>query len=539
MQRSLSAHRADDMAFGALEDLAIRVRVFGFRMAALDIRQHAASHNAVLDHLFRGWGIHNAFGTLSAAERETLLSRELRHISRRGLPAEGLPPAEAVTFAAFTLLARLADGPAPDQFGPYLLSMTRSCADLLGVLLLMREAGLYRKGRESLMDIAPLFETSDDLAASPSVMDRLFRDPSYRDHLRLRERKQEIMLGYSDSNKESGYLASKWALYRAQTGLAQTADRHQVTLTLFHGRGGSVGRGGGPAHAAILAQPPGTVRGRIKITEQGEVVSDHYAEAAGARRHLSQVFSAVLEASFPPKSRGPKAEWLALLEKAAVRSRSLYRALLETPGFEDYFRSATPIQEIGRHRLGSRPASRGSGGLESLRAIPWVFAWMQSRHGLQGWYGMGAALQEAARQDRRASQRLRTMYGHWPFFKDLVDNAQMILAKTDMAAARRNTALVPDPDLAKRIFWILESEHGATDAWVRWVAGVDRLLDNDKPLQESIRRRVPFMEPLSFIQVELLKRLRALPEGHPGRQALEETLLLAINGLAAALKSTG
>jgi len=358
--------------------------------------------------------------------------------------------------------------------------------------------------------------------------------------LKLRKDVQEIMLGYSDSNKESGYLSANWALYRAQSDLTRLAESHQVSLRLFHGRGGSVGRGGGPASQAILAQPPGTLKGRLKITEQGEVISDHYSEELTARWHLEQILNAVLRGSFPPREVIPKAEWKQIMDKLARRSFETYDSLVYGhPRFPEFFHGATPINEISRHRIGSRPASRADDtAIGNLRAIPWVFAWMQSRFTLPGWFGMGSAIEEYLRSDPRGLTVLQEMYSQWPFFQTVLDNAQMILAKADMDIARRYADLVPDASLRREIFDLIRAEYDRTVSVICQVAQVREPLEKDPLLSESIKRRNPYIDPLSFIQIELTNRLRRQPTGEE-RRDLEDAILLTINGIAAGLKNTG
>ena len=367
---------------------------------------------------------------------------------------------------------------------------------------------------------------------------------------------QEVMIGYSDSNKDVGFVAANWALYQAQRALRDLAAREGIELRLFHGRGGAIGRGGGPANQAILAQPPGSVGGQIKITEQGEVISDRYGMPDLARRHLEQVVNAVLLAGFAPREDAPP-EWEQALERLAGIARGHYRALVyEHPDFLRYFRSATPIAEISRLKIGSRPASRKhSDRIEDLRAIPWVFSWMQSRHTLPGWYGLGFALEtfisssefsvlssELNNADDETQnsklELLQHMYAEWPVFRAMIDNAQMILGKADLHIAERYAELAPEPRVAEAIFGAVRAEYERTSTMVCKVAKIRHLLDNSPVLQKSIARRNPYVDPLSYIQIELLRRLRAAPEG-PDHTALEDVILLSISGIAAGLKNTG
>jgi phosphoenolpyruvate carboxylase len=371
--------------------------------------------------------------------------------------------------------------------------------------------------------------------------------PLYREHLRLRGDTQEIMLGYSDSSKEGGFASANWALYRAQVELDAVARRHGVRLRLFHGRGGAVGRGGGPAGEAILAQPPGTLNGQIKVTDQGEMISDRYLDPRTAHRHLEQVVNAVLRAGFPETLSPPDPAWVAAMEQIAATARRAYRGLIyDNPEFLTYFREATPIAEISRLRIGSRPASRrNSARIEDLRAIPWVFSWMQSRHTLPGWFGLGSGLaafvgaRESGESDAHSRLTLlRSMYRQWPFFTTLLDNAQMIMAKADMGIARQYADLVGDQALAGRIFDVIAAEFALTRQMILAVAEVDELLGATPVLQRAIQQRNPYVDPLSYIQLELLRRLRV--EADPATQErIETTVLMSINGVAAGLKNTG
>jgi phosphoenolpyruvate carboxylase len=391
-------------------------------------------------------------------------------------------------------------------------------------------------------------------------MTACLRLPAYREHLRLRGNVQEIMIGYSDSNKDVGFVAANWALYQAQRALRDLAAREGIGLRLFHGRGGAIGRGGGPANQAILSQPPGSVGGQIKITEQGEVIADRYGLPALAHRHLEQVVNAVLRAGFAPQGDAP-AEWERALEQLAEIARQHYRALVyDHPSFKPYFRTATPIAEISRLKIGSRPASRrNSDRIEDLRAIPWVFSWMQSRHTLPGWYGLGHALdtfirgqgsgvrsqetQTETTPDPRSPtpdplSLLQEMYANWMFFRTMIDSAQMILGKADMHIAERYAELVPDREVAETIFGAVREEHERTSRMICQVARIERLLDRSPVLQKSIARRNPYIDPMSYVQIELLRRLRADPQG-PDHAALEDAILLSISGIAAGLKNTG
>jgi phosphoenolpyruvate carboxylase len=540
IEASLRAASGAAVAEGQLHDLIRTVEVFGLHTATLDIRQHSARHAEAFQEIFAQTGLCADYLALDEPERVALLSRELA--SRRPLiPAHlgySAPTAEIVQ--TFRAVAAILEQLSPAAIESYIISMTEGVSDILEALLLAKEASLYQPGKASRLNIVPLFETGSDLAGAGYVLDTILRDEAYRAHLALRGDTQEVMLGYSDSNKDGGFLHAHWALYKAEIDLARVAERHGVRLRLFHGRGGSVGRGGGPANKAIQAQPPGTIRGQIKITEQGEVISDRYAEPATAHRHQEQVLSAVLLASFPDHSAVPLPSWGEAMQHLAECARRAYRALVyEHPRFLEYFRSATPISEIGRLKIGSRPVSRkNSDRIEDLRAIPWVFSWMQSRHTLPGWYGLGSALDDFVARENGALALLQEMYGGWPFFRALLDNAQMILAKADMDIARRYALLVDDRALAAEIFGRVEAEHQRTVRMICAVCQIDEILAAAPVLQKSIKMRNPYVDPLSFVQLELLRRLRGpLPDDE--RQELSDTILLSINGIAAGLKNTG
>lgn len=528
------------IADGLLRDVRTNVAAFRLHTATLDVRQHASRHTTALSEILAAAGVVSNYEALDESERVAVLSVEIRR-PRPLTPSRlsHLSPATAETVETFRVMSAISEQLDPEIFQTYIISTTSQVSDLLAVLLFCRDAGLYQPGQYSQLNIVPLFETGEDLQRAPLLLDELLQSPVYREHLALRDNLQEVMLGYSDSNKEGGFVAANWALYRAQVALTAVTDRHGVRLRLFHGRGGAVGRGGGPAGQAILAQPPGTLHGQIKVTDQGEMISDRYLDQRTAHRHLEQVVNAVLRAGFPGMARHPEPEWVAAMERMAETARTVYRSLVyEDPDFLIYFRNATPVAEFNRLRIGSRPVSRRkSDRIEDLRAIPWVFSWMQSRHTLPGWFGLGSALEEFAEADLNHLHLLRTMYRHWPFFTTLLDNAQMIMLKADMNIARAYAGLVPDQQLAARIFRQIENEFRRTERMICQITEQNDLLAHQPVLQRAIRQRNPYIDPLRFIQIELLKRLRAAP---PEEQVeLETVLLMSINGIAAGLKNTG
>jgi len=401
------------IADGLLRDVRTNVAAFRLHTATLDVRQHASRHTTALSEILAAAGVVSNYEALDESERVAVLSVEIRR-PRPLTPSRlsHLSPATAETVETFRVMSAISEQLDPEIFQTYIISTTSQVSDLLAVLLFCRDAGLYQPGQYSQLNIVPLFETGEDLQRAPLLLDELLQLPVYREHLALRDNLQEVMLGYSDSNKEGGFVAANWALYRAQVALTAVTDRHGVRLRLFHGRGGAVGRGGGPAGQAILAQPPGTLHGQIKVTDQGEMISDRYLDQRTAHRHLEQVVNAVLRAGFPGMARHPEPEWVAAMERMAETARTVYRSLVyEDPDFLIYFRNATPVAEFNRLRIGSRPVSRRkSDRIEDLRAIPWVFSWMQSRHTLPGWFGLGSALEEFAEADPNHLHLLRTMY---------------------------------------------------------------------------------------------------------------------------------
>jgi phosphoenolpyruvate carboxylase len=526
-------------ADGTIRDLVRVVEVFGVHLLTLDLRQHSGRHEQAMDEVLRLAGVCPDYATRSPDERFAVLARELE--STRPLIPAHLPysPDAAEVIRTFRTMAAVIDQRCPEALGTYIISSTTDAAHLLEVLLFAREARLFRPSDGvSRIDIVPLFEALEPLLTARAMLTKLFELPVYRRQLELRGNVQEVMIGYSDSNKESGFLQSAWALYRAQAELTDLGGRAGVRVQFFHGRGGAIGRGGGPANNAILAQPPGTVDGRLRMTEQGEMIADRYGHPAVADRHLEQVLDAVLRTSFPDATASPDPAWLAALDGLAEAARRHYRALVyETPEFLAYFEQATCIGEIAELKIGSRPARRGGARtIEQLRAIPWVFSWMQSRHTLPGWYGLGSAVAEfvAARPDGGAM--LRDMYARWPFWKTLIDNAQMILAKADMVIARLYADLVDDAALADRVYGRIEAEYAAAVAAVCQITGQSALLERSPVLKTSIDRRNPYVDPLSFIQLVLLRRLRT---GAGPRDELITGVLESINGVAAGLKNTG
>ncbi|WP_439623219.1 phosphoenolpyruvate carboxylase [Gemmata sp.] len=526
-------------ADGAVRDLVRLVEVFGVHMLQLDLRQHSGRHAAAVAEVLAAAGVTTNYLELTPDERFDLLAAELE--STRPLVPAHLPFSDDTreVILTFRTMAVILEQHCPEALGPYIISSTTEPAHLLEVLLFAREARLFRPTEgASFIDIIPLFEALEPLRSGRDIMAKLLALPVYRKQVELRGNLQEVMIGYSDSNKESGFLQSAWALYRAQEDVTALGRSAGVTVRFFHGRGGAVGRGGGPANHAILAQPRGTVDGRLRMTEQGEMIADRFGHPAIAERHLEQVLNAVLRTSLPGDEGQPDASWVAALDRIADAGRRAYRAFVyDNPEFLTYFEQATCIGEIARLKIGSRPARRSAASsIDQLRAIPWVFSWMQSRHTLPGWFGLGGAVREflAARPDGLAM--LREMYAKWPFWTTLIDNAQMILAKADMTIARLYADLVEDQALAARVYDRILAEHRDSVGAVCEITGQANLLERSPILKTSIDRRNPYVDPLSFIQLVLLKRLRA---GGERTAELETAVLESINGVASGLKNTG
>ena len=446
------------------------------------------------------------------------------------------------TLRLFGVVARMQTEIGQDAVNTYIVSFTHDVSDLLAVLVLARYASLV-EGSASVahLQVVPLFETEEDLSQAPHIVRRLLSNRAYRQHLRRWKDEQEVMLGYSDSDKDAGYVTSNWLLYRTQQALVGVGDELGVRIMFFHGRGGAIGRGGGPLHRAILGQPAGTLQRRIKVTEQGEVVFGRYANPGIAHRHLEQVVNAVIRASVPELSAtSPSLErWERLAACLSKRASAAYRNLIrDDPDFLQFFEHGTPLRSIMRLRIASRPASRRSGPLHlaDLRAIPWVFAWTQSRWGLPGWYGLGTSLAGEI-EDGRLDE-LRAMYRDWPFFRWLIDAAQISLGKADLAVAREYSTLVPDERVRERYSVALEDEFSRTMEMVRRVTGDDELLAGWGVLQRSIELRNPYVDPMSFLQVRAIREVREQPEGERS-DLLRSIIDRSVTGIAAGLQNTG
>ncbi len=521
------------LAEGSLRHVRRQVDIFGLWAARLDIREESGRLNAALGELLRALGEATNFEALPPPARTGLLTHLLAQPTPQLAQNPGVTRQTAETLALFQLIARVRDIYGPDLLGPFIISMTHSPADVLTVLLLARWTGC-----DAGLEITPLFETIDDLRGAPGMLSDLFGLPAYRQHLETCAARQVVMIGYSDSNKDGGYLSANWNLYEAQENIARACREHAVKLTFFHGRGGTVARGGGPANRAIRAQPPGTVAGRFRLTEQGETITARYANPALGYHHIQQLASAVLLASNPRKADALPEAWRGVIAEISEAARRTYRGLVyETPGFLGYWQAATPLDELTRLQLGSRPAARqpGQAAVTKIRAIPWVFSWMQSRFNLPGWYGLGSGL-----TDSEDPGLLREMYAGWPFFTSLLDNAEMSLLKADMQIAALYAALAGSLPQSASIFATILAEYERTRDVVLAITGHANLMDGEPTTQRSIHLRNAYIDPLNFIQVEMLRRLRALPDPESSEAAdLREVVIVTINGIAAGLRNTG
>ena len=534
IERSLLANKGERLAHGRLRTLIRQVEVFGFHLAMLDIRQHSSRHRETIAEILATYGIFADYQALAEADKVAVLTREIRAV--RPLTAQlhfSAPTNETVQL--FRLMRRAKEEIDEDAVQTYIISMTNTASHVLEVLLLAKDAGLL--GR---IDIVPLFETVSDLDAAPQIMTTLFENEAYRHHLEARSWCQQIMIGYSDSNKDGGYLRAHWMLFLAQRSLARLCSQFDVQLTLFHGRGGTISRGGGPANRAILAQPPESVRGRVRLTEQGEVISTRYANLALARRHLEQLVNAVLLTAGRRPQFAQEELWAQRMDSLSELAFQKYRSLVTRPGFITYFHEATPIDHIGALNIGSRPARRkATQDISDLRAIPWVFAWTQSRVNLPSWYGVGTALDHWCDQGQNQLRlaELREMYQHWPLFSTLIDNVQIGLAKADMEIASLYAELTGEATRSA-IFTEILDEFRRTEQMVLIVAGADQLLDKEPVLRRSIKVRNPYVDPMNYLQVALLQQLKVEQDPERRRQ-LTAAVLSSVNGIAAGLQNTG
>jgi phosphoenolpyruvate carboxylase len=543
VSESLRHHGGVHAASDALRRLMRKVLVFGLHLAPLDIREDARLHTATLDELFRHYGIVPHYAALPEADKQVLLSREIAN-PRPFFPGDTTSFSETTQriIATWRMIAEAHRCYGPAVIDTVVASMSQQPSDTLAMLLMATEVGVA-----NALDLVPLFETLDDLHRGAEMLAGLFVNPTYRQYLAARSigsgLHQQIMLGYSDSGKDGGYLASNWQLYHAQQTLTAACEAHGVSLQLFHGRGGSIGRGGGPTNRAILSQPLQSLRGGIKITEQGEAIAYRYGNADIGRRHLHQILHAMLLALGMPQAAATeiKPAWLEAMRQLAETSHRAYRAFVyETPGFLEYWHEATPIHELSQLPISSRPARRASaGGFESIRAIPWIFSWMQSRALLPSWFGVGTAFDTFCQTHPDGLSLLREMYRAWPFFNAVLENLQLDVAKADMGITALYASLVREAAIRDTIFALIQAEHTRTAQQLCAVLEQAALLDNAPVLQRSIARRNPYVDPLNFMQVALLRTLRQLTPDIPQYHAVLRAVLATINGIAAGMKTTG
>jgi phosphoenolpyruvate carboxylase len=539
LHRSLISNNARVIARGRLRLLRRAVDCFGFHLARLDIRQNSAVHERTIAELMDAANPGMSYLALGEEARISLLTNELR--STRSLVSPFVKYSDE-TMGELNVFHAAAEAHAKfgsDAIPQCIISMCKGMSDMLEVAVLLKEVGLVHPSGRSAINVVPLFETIEDLQASSSIMDRMLSLHDYRRLVDSRGGVQEVMLGYSDSNKDGGFVTSGWELYKAEIGLVDVFERHGVRLRLFHGRGGSVGRGGGPSYDAIIAQPGGAVNGQIRITEQGEIISSKYSNAEVGRNNLEILAAATLEASLlHPRQSAPRREYLTAMDELSNLAFKAYRGLVyETDGFVDYFWASTVINEIATLNIGSRPASRKkTRAIEDLRAIPWVFSWAQCRLMLPGWYGFGSAVEQwIAEHPDKGMPFLKELYREWPFFRMLLSNMDMVLAKSSIAIASRYAELVPDEALREKIFGRIRREWHSCIETLLDIMGQDRLLQGNPLLERSVRHRFPYLDPLNHVQVELLKEHRAQ---NPDEQVLRG-IQLTINGISAGLRNTG
>ncbi|HKW85163.1 MAG TPA: phosphoenolpyruvate carboxylase, partial [Burkholderiaceae bacterium] len=558
IEASLAAHHANALAAPRLQPLIRAVQVFGFHLATVDLRQSSDKHEAVVAELLKVARIEPDYSGLGETERRTVLLQLLDDARPLRVRAADYSEHTRNELAIFETALEMLQRFGRAAMRHYIISHTEDVSDLLEVMLLLKETGLLRgtladSARTDLI-VSPLFETIGDLRNAAGIMRAVYATPGIaammkRSGMGGSVSEQDIMLGYSDSNKDGGSFTSNWELYRAEIELvelfAELRREHGIALRLFHGRGGTVGRGGGPSYQAILAQPPGTVNGQIRLTEQGEVIASKDAHPEIGRRNLETLVAATLEATLLNPTKSAPKSFLDAASAISDASFAAYRKLVyQTAGFTDYFFSATPIREIAELNIGSRPASRkATRAIEDLRAIPWSFSWGQCRVALPGWCGFGSAIETFLGKDGKQRKErlalLQKMHKQWPFFRTLLSNLDMVIAKSDLAIASRYVELVEDKALGRRIFTLVKAEWQRTDDALALITGEKSRLASNPSLARSIEHRFPYLDPLNHLQVELMRRYRQRKEGDPQNARVQTGIHISINGIAAGLRNTG
>ncbi|MBU1101525.1 MAG: phosphoenolpyruvate carboxylase [Bacteroidetes bacterium] len=543
---SLKNNEGSIIAEAIVNPLLIKVKTFGFHFVQLDIRQNSRLINSTVNEIINNSDSHVNFALLNENQKVALLTAEL--INPRPLINEHsvLSNESRKIVGEFGLIRWAIENISPESVGDFIISNTERVSDIFGALLLAKESGLLTAANNKIIssqiDILPLFETIEDLRNSIKIMDLVYDNLAYASHLSCRNNIQRIMLGYSDSNKDGGILTSNYELYKAQIELKKTSDKHGIGLVLFHGRGGSISRGGGPVNKSILAQPSGTISGQIKITEQGEMISSKFLMPDIARKNLESVTSAVLLKTIrksDPDKLSRIDDYLSDFEEISKYSFQHYRELVKDKSFLEYFRTITPIDIIEQIEIGSRPPSRKKGGdISSLRAIPWVFSWTQNRQTISGWYGFGFAIEEALKSKIITITKLKEMYKDWEFFTALVQNVEMVLTKTDMLIAEEYLTLNENEE-TKRLFNNIKEEYLRSVNFILKITGEKKLLDHNKQLQKTLELRNPYIDPISFIQIDLIKQIRAKKIKKDKKLELLNVLRTSVNGIAAGMKNTG
>ncbi|WP_045516425.1 phosphoenolpyruvate carboxylase [Neobacillus niacini] len=547
VKRSLNNHHPAAHELKTIQKLIRQVQLFGFHLATLDIRNHSGEHEAAITEILRKVRISDDYAQLSEDEKVKILENILMDPRPLLLLNEDYTPETQQMIQVFNMIRDAQKEFGARSISVYLVSMTKSPSDLLEILVLAKEAGIYRLHTdgtvESQLNVAPLLETIEDLTAGPKIMETLFNMPVYRNHLNVMNNQQEIMLGYSDGSKDGGTLTANWKLYKAQLEIHEMANKYHIGLKFFHGRGGSLGRGGGPLNKSLLSQPAETIGDGVKITEQGEVLSSRYLLEDIAYRSLEQATSTLMLATAHVSKEAEHGNmrdklWESAIEEISSASLKKYQSLVfGDSDFLTYFNEATPLRELGDLNIGSRPMSRKNRGrFEDLRAIPWVFAWTQSRQLLPAWYAAGTGLESFASKSEQNLQQLQLMYEKWPFFRSTIDNLQMALMKADITTAKEYLSLVENQEIAERIFSNILEEYERTKEILLKITGAKELLDHTPNIKDSVYRRNPYVDPLNFLQVELIKQLRN--QNEPTEELITE-VLLTISGISAGLRNTG